>query len=408
VTTEAQAAPPAFDIAEPQESLGTLIWENLKGGNLGSLPVIVGLTIVVTVFAFWAPNFFTPVNLNNIIVQMLGITMLGFGVVFVLLLGEIDLSIAYLSGFIGVIAAELQKPNGWNLQGILPIVLALLLAAGIGALQGSFVAIIGIPSFVATLAGLLVWQGAIQLTLGAGGPIIIENRWINYTASYFFSDAAGWIIAALVSIAFLASLGISAWQKKKHNVAIRYPYLEIAKAIAVPFGAFLLVYICNKDRGLPLAGVEIVGFMLFWTYIAKRTTFGRHVYAVGGNAEAARRGGISVPRIRILVFAISGFMAGVGGICLAANVRSVQPDQGGGTLLLDAISAAVIGGMSLFGGRGEVRSAVLGAALITTIENGLFIKGFQPGVIYVTTGCFLLFAVTLDTLARRRQAKTGR
>jgi D-xylose transport system permease protein len=246
------------------------------------------------------------------------------------------------------------------------------------------------------------------IQVSVGTPIIIENRWINYTASYFFSDAAGWIIATLVSILFVGSVGISAWQKKRHNVAIRYPYLEVAKAIAVPFGAFLLVYICNKDRGLPLAGVEIIGFMLFWTYVAKRTTFGRHVYAVGGNAEAARRGGIIVPRIRITVFAISGFMAGVGGICLAANVRSVQPDQGGGTLLLDAISAAVIGGMSLFGGRGEVRSAVLGAALITTIENGLFIKGFQPGVIYVTTGCFLLFAVTLDTLARRRQAKTGR
>jgi D-xylose transport system permease protein len=132
------------------------------------------------------------------------------------------------------------------------------------------------------------------------------------------------------------------------------------------------------------------------------------VYAVGGNAEAARRAGISVPRIRVLVFAISGLMAGVGGIVLAANLNSVAPDQGGGTLLLDAISAAVIGGTSLFGGRGEVRSALLGAAVIATIENGLDIKGYQPGVIYIVTGCFLLFAVTLDTLARRRQAKTGR
>jgi D-xylose transport system permease protein len=408
MTTDAPATTPAFDLAEPPESLGTRVWENIKGGNLGSLPVIIGLTIIVIVFAFWAPNFFTPVNLNNILVQMLGTTMLAFGVVFVLLLGEIDLSIAYLSGFIGVVAAELQKPTGANLSGLWPIILALVLAAGIGALQGSFVAIIGVPAFVVTLAGLLVWQGAIQITLGAGGPIIIENRWINYTASYFFSDTAGWIIAILISAFYVGGIGLSAYQKRRHGVSIRYPYLEVAKAIGVPFAAFLLVYICNKDRGLPLAGVEIIGFMLFWTYIAKRTTFGRHVYAVGGNAEAARRSGISVARIRILVFSISGFMAGVGGICLAANVRSVQPDQGGGTLLLDAISAAVIGGTSLFGGRGEVRSAVLGAAIITTIENGLFIKGYQPGVIYITTGCILLLAVTLDTLARRRQAKTGR
>jgi D-xylose transport system permease protein len=168
------------------------------------------------------------------------------------------------------------------------------------------------------------------------------------------------------------------------------------------------VAICNHDRGVPLAGLEIVMFLVFWTYVTKRTTFGRHVYAVGGNPEAARRAGINVPRIRIMVFGISGLMAGVGGILLAANVRSAAPDQGGGTLLLDAIAAAVIGGTSLFGGRGEVRSAVLGAAVISTIENGLYIFGFQPGVIYITTGCILLFAVTLDTLARRRQAKTGR
>ena len=152
----------------------------------------------------------------------------------------------------------------------------------------------------------------------------------------------------------------------------------------------------------------MIFFLLFWTYVSKRTTFGRHVYAVGGNAEAARRAGISVARIRILVFMISGFMAGVGGIILAARLSSVAPDQGGGTLLLDAISAAVIGGTSLFGGRGEVRSAMLGAAVIATIANALFIKQYSNGVIFITTGCILLFAVTLDTLARRRQAKTGR
>ena len=166
--------------------------------------------------------------------------------------------------------------------------------------------------------------------------------------------------------------------------------------------------ICNHDRGVPLAGLEIIFFLLFWSYIANRTTFGRHVYAVGGNPEAARRAGINVPRIRIMVFGISGLMAGFGGILLAANVRSVAPGQGGGTLLLDAISSAVIGGTSLFGGRGFIRSAVLGSAVIATISNGLYIFGFSPGVIFITTGCILLFAVTLDTIARRRQAKTGR
>ena len=410
MTTEAEAAPaPAFDVAEPDESLWTRVWENFKGGNLGSLPVAVGLTIIVILFAFTAQNFFTAVNFNNIIVQMTGTTMLAFGVVFVLLLGEIDLSIAYLSGLVGVVCAELQKPDsGHFLGGIWPIVFALLVGVAIGAFQGSFVAIIGVPSFVVTLAGLLAWQGFIQRTLGAGGPIIIQNRWVNYTASYFLSKDAGWLIWLLLSLAYVGSVAFSWIAKRRHGVAIRYPYIVIAKAIALPALGALVVAICNHDRGVPLAGLIIIFFLLMWTYVAKRTTFGRHVSAVGGNAEAARRAGINVARIRILVFMISGFMAGVGGIILAGNLQSVAPDQGGGTLLLDAISAAVIGGVSLFGGRGEVRAAVLGSAVIATIANGLFILGYQPGTIFIITGCILLFAVTLDTIARRRQAKTGR
>jgi D-xylose transport system permease protein len=402
-------AAPTFEVAEPEESLGTRIWENLKGGNLGSLPVAIGLTVIVILFGFTAQNFFTAVNFNNIIVQMAGTTMLAYGVVFVLLLGEIDLSIAYLSAIVGVLCAELQKPDsGHFLPGIWPIVLALGVGVLIGAFQGSFVALIGVPSFVVTLAGLLAWQGFVQRTLGAGGPIIIQNRWVNYTASYFFSNTAGWIIWAIVSAVYIGSIAFSVVGKRRHGVAIRYPWLIAAKAILIPAAAALVVAICNHDRGVPLAGIIMIFFLLFWTYVAKRTTFGRHVYAVGGNAEAARRAGISVPRIRILVFMISGFMAGVGGIILAGNLQSVAPDQGGGTLLLDAISAAVIGGTSLFGGRGEVRAAILGSAVIATIANGLFILGYQPGTIFIITGCILLFAVTLDTLARRRQAKTGR
>jgi D-xylose transport system permease protein len=412
MTTETPAATPAFDVAPPEESLGTQIWENLKGGNLGSLPVIVALTLIVILFSFWAQNFLTAANFNNIVVQMAGVTMLAYGVVFVLLLGEIDLSIAYLSGFAGVMAAELQKPaSGHVLPGILPIVVALMLATAIGAFQGSFVAIIGVPAFVVTLAGLLAWQGAIQVTLGSGGPILIQNRWINYTANYPLKHWWAWGIAIGMSAVYLATFAFSVVQRRRHGVAIRQPLLVVGRALLVPVIALGVIKISTSDpyrHGLPLAGVEMAIFLVAWTYVAKRTTFGRHVYAVGGNAEAARRAGISVARIRIIVFAISGLMAGVGGVVLAANLNSVAPDQGGGTLLLDAISAAVIGGTSLFGGRGEVRSAILGAAVIATIENGLDIKGYQPGVIFITTGVILLFAVTLDTLARRRQAKTGR
>jgi D-xylose transport system permease protein len=406
MTTEAA---PAFDVAPPEESLGTRIWENFKGGNLGSLPVAVGLTVIVILFGFTAQNFFTAVNFNNIVVQMAGTTMLAYGVVFVLLLGEIDLSIAFLSGLVGVACAKFQESgSGHYLPGIWPIVAALAVGVAIGAFQGSFVALVGVPSFVVTLAGLLAWQGFVQREIGAAGPIIIQNHWINDTASYFFSNTAGWLIWAVLSLAYVGSVAFSVVSKRRHGVAIRYPYLVAAKAIGIPAAAALVVAISNHDRGVPLAGIIIIFFLLLWTYVAKRTTFGRHVYAVGGNAEAARRAGINVPRIRILVFMISGFMAGVGGIILAGNLQSVGPDQGGGTLLLDAISAAVIGGTSLFGGRGEVRAAVLGSAVIATIANGLFILGYQPGTIFIITGCILLFAVTLDTIARRRQAKTGR
>jgi D-xylose transport system permease protein len=294
------------------------------------------------------------------------------------------------------------------LPGIWPIVVAVLVAALIGVFQGSFVALIGVPAFVVTLAGLLAWQGAVQQVLGAGGPIIIQSRWINYLAQYFFSDNWGWGIAAFISALYLAGLAGSIISRRRHGITITGRVATALRAVGIVGGSFLVVAICNHDRGLPLAGLEIIVFLLFWTYVAKRTTFGRHVYAVGGNPEAARRAGISVPRIRILVFAISGGMAGVGGVILAARLSSVAPDQGGGTLLLDAISAAVIGGTSLFGGRGEVRSAILGAAVIATIANGLFIFQFSNGIIFMTTGAILLFAVTLDTIARRRQAKTGR
>ncbi len=404
------AAPTAVSSTpERDESLGTRVWENIKGGNLGSLPVIVGLALIVLVFSLTAQNFFTAVNFNNIITQMAGITLLAYGVVFILLLGEIDLSIAYLSAVAGVVAAQLQLPDsGHVLPGIWPIVGAVLVAMLIGAFQGSFVAIIGVPAFVVTLAGLLAWQGAVQVTVGSGGPIIIQNKWINYMSQYFFPQNWGWGIAGVVSALYVSGVVLGVVNQRRHGVAIRNPALVAIRLAGVPALAFLIIGISNHDRGLPFAGLLIVLFLVIWTYVAKRTTFGRHVYAVGGNPEAARRAGISVARIRILVFMISGGMAGFGGVMLAARLSSVAPDQGGGTLLLDAISAAVIGGTSLFGGRGEVRSAILGAAVISTIANGLYIFGFSNGVIFITTGCILLFAVTLDTLARRRQAKTGR
>jgi D-xylose transport system permease protein len=382
--------------------------DNIRSGNLGSWPVVVALALIVLVFSQTASNFFTPVNFNNIIVQMAGTTLLAYGVVFVLLIGEIDLSCAYVSGVCGVAVAEFSLPgSGHEFPAIVAMGMAVGIGILIGAFQGSVVALIGVPSFVVTLAGFQIWQGVILKSIPQG-VILIQSDLINNTAGYFFGDTAGWIIAAVISIVFLGSELTSLASERRHGVAIRNPALLATKLIGIPFLAFLTVEICNRDRGVPFALLLVMAFLAIWTYVAKRTTFGRHVYAVGGNAEAARRAGINVQRIRILVFMISGGMSGIGGIVLAARLNSANLNEGGGTLLIDAISAAVIGGTSLFGGRGELRNALFGAAVIATIGNGLNTLGYSSGVIFIVTGIILLLAVTLDTVARRLQTKSGR
>jgi D-xylose transport system permease protein len=386
--------------------------DNVKSGNLGVLPIALGLVFIVVFFSFKATNFFTANNFSNIIVQMAGTAMLAYGVVFVLLLGEIDLSISYVAGIGAITVAELQLPgSGHVVNGLLAMVIAVAVCGVIGLVQGSIVAFVGVPSFVVTLAGFLIWQGVILQVLEQPGSIIIQDRWINYTASYFFSDTAGWIIAGLITGIYALGVISGIIGKRRAGVAIGRPGLVVAKLVGVAVAAFGTVAICNHalvPHGLPLAGVLIVIFLVLLTFLAKRTTFGRHVYAVGGNAEAARRAGINVPRIRIIVFIISSSMAAIGGIILAANVNSVDLNFGGGTLLLNSIAAAVIGGVSLFGGRGEVRAAFLGALVIATVSNGLNTAGYATGVIYVVTGVILLLAVTLDTIARRLQTRSGR
>jgi len=399
---------------EPQglASLPRRALDNLRSGNLGVLPIALGIVFIVAFFSFKATNFFTANNFDNVIIQMAGTAMLAYGVVFVLLLGEIDLSISYVAGIGALVVAELQLPDsGHQIHGLLAMLGAVVVCALIGLAQGSIVAFVGVPSFVVTLAGFMIWQGVILQRLEQPGSIIIQDRWVNYTASYFFSDRAGWIIAAIITGGYALTVLGGLIGKRRAGVANLHPGLVVAKLVGVAVAAFGIVAVANHaevPHGLPLPGVLVVVFLVVLTFLAKRTTFGRHVYAVGGNAEAARRAGINVPRIRILVFMISSAMAAMGGIILAANVNSVDLNFGGGTLLLNSIAAAVIGGVSLFGGRGEVRGAFLGALVIATVSNGLNTAGYATGVIYEVTGIILLLAVTLDTIARRLQARAGR
>ena len=391
----------------PLESLPTRIRDAVRTGNLGSWPVIIALAIVALVFWRTAPNFATPANFTNIITQMAGTCLIAYGVVFVLLIGEIDLSVAFVSGVAGVVVAETQLPNGANLPWFVCVFLAILAATLIGAFQGSVVAIVGVPSFVVTLAGYEIWQGVILKTISQGVIVIQDNK-INDFSNYFFSTNAGWIMAVVVTVGYAGGMLGAAFSGRRHGIPIRDPVLLVLKVVVVPVVSFATVWVLNKDRGVPLGLLLVVGALVVLTFVAKRTTFGRHVYAVGGNAEAARRAGINVARIRIVVFMIAGAMSGLGGIVLAARLNSVDLNAGGGTLLIDAIAAAVIGGTSLFGGRGEIRNALIGAALISTVSSGMFIKGYATGIIFIVTGAILLLAVTFDTVVRRLQVRSGR
>jgi D-xylose transport system permease protein len=412
VSTEAQLERGEIPGEALGNSIGDVIgrrWEAIKAGDVGVLPVVLGLALIIAFFYSKNSNFLSASNFTNLIVQMAAVTTIAIGVVFVLLLGEIDLSIGYVSGIAGVIVAELQYPDSsWEVKGVIAIVLAVAVTALIGAFQGSFVAFIGVPSFVVTLAGLLFWQGVIIQVIGDRGVIVIQDNTINNIANYFFSDTWGWIIAITASVLFTVSIVSGVISRRRHGIMTDNAILVSLKVIgfvAVSCGA---IWWANQERGFPFVGLLMIVLLVFWTFIAERTTFGRHVYAVGGNAEAARRSGIDVKRIRVIVFMISSGMAGLGGVILAARLTSVDLNAGGGTLLLDSIAAAVIGGVSLFGGRGRVVGALMGALIIATVANGIDLVGYSSAIKFMVTGAILLAAVTLDAISRRRLERSGR
>jgi D-xylose transport system permease protein len=411
--TEAELAIGAPPPAERDEnSVGAIArrrWESWKAGDVGVMPVVVGLIVIVAFFYSQNSNFLTAGNFTNLMVQMAGVTTIAIGVVFVLLLGEIDLSIGYVSGIAGVVVAKLTFPDGsWEATGILAIVIAVIVTALIGLFQGSFVAIIGVPSFVVTLAGLLFWQGVILYTIGDQGVIVIDDSLVNNVANYFFSDRVGYLLAAIATTLFALSTLLSVVSRRRHGIRSDNMVVVALKLIGFTVIAFGAIWWANKERGFPVAFLMVIVLLVFWTWIAERTTFGRHVYAVGGNAEAARRAGINVRNIRLIVFMISGAMAGLGGVIFASRLNSVDLNAGGGTILLDAIAAAVIGGTSLFGGRGRVISALMGSLVIATVANGIDLLGYSSAIKFMVTGAILLAAVTLDAVSRRRLMQAGR
>ena len=412
MTSSGEAAAAELRQPETPDSFAAVMrqrYDALKAGDVGSLPVLVFMVAIVVFFTLKVSVFFTAVNFDNLLPQMAQVTVMAIGVVFVLLIGEIDLSIGYLSGLSSVVLAELQLPgSGHDYPWWVAILGALAVGAVIGAVQGSFVAFLGVPSFVVTLAGLLAWQGVIIQELGTQGVITVYDRQINDISNYFFPDWFGWALAGAVTAGFVGITVGRIVARRRAGLRVGNPMVLVFPVLLWSGAAWLAVAVANHDRGVPFAGVLMVALLLFWTYIAQRTTFGRHVYAAGGNAEAARRAGINVPFIRVTVFMISGVMAAVGGIVAASFLESVDLTAGSGTILLDAIAAAVIGGTSLFGGRGFVKAALLGALITQTIQNGIDLVGYSDAVKDIVTASILLAAVTLDTVSRRRLARSGR
>jgi D-xylose transport system permease protein len=383
-------------------------WIGVRNGELGALPIVVGIVIIAIYFQSRNSHFLTAGNFVNLIAQASPVIVIGMGVVFVLLLGEIDLSIGYVSGIGGVIAATLLVPDSNQWSTAPALIAALGSGLAIGLLQGFWFAKVGVPSFVVTLAGLLAWNGVVLQIIGNQGTIVIQDKVINGLANDYMSNTLSLTVLIVSVVGFILQQVLTVRARARAGLP-NVPWTLIILKILVVAGAGLFVVLwADTDRGLPYVALLMLVAYVFWSFILNRTRFGRHVYAVGGNAEAARRAGINVDGIRIAVFAISGFMAALGGIILASRLSSVDTSTGGGSILLYSIAAAVIGGTSLFGGRGDIKSAVLGGVVIGMVANGLGLLNVAVGTQFIVTGIVLLAAATLDSLSRRRSAAAGR
>jgi D-xylose transport system permease protein len=376
------------------------------------LPVVGGLILVGVIFQSLNDRFLTPGNLVNLLLQAAVFSLLAMGEVYALLLGEIDLSTGYVAGLAGVIVAELVRPSiGWPWWAAIAV--ALLVCLLIGALQGTLITRIGLPSFVVTLAGLLFWQGVMLKILGTGGSILVANEVVNDIASASLTRIAGWIVM-LVLVGIFA---IRTWRRdarrRDAGLVAPPPSLTLAKILAVLVGGTAIVLLCNTNRGIlkPIYGVPwvvllVFGVLALWTFVLGRTRFGRYVYAIGGSPEAARRAGVNLPRIRTIAFMLCSLTAGIAGVVYVSRLRSVSTALNGGTLVLYAVAAAVIGGTSLFGGRGKALHGVLGGIVIAAIDNGMGLLGFDAATKYMVTAFVLLIAVTIDAVARRGRVTT--
>jgi D-xylose transport system permease protein len=384
-------------------------WARVKAGDIGSLPAVLGLVVLCLVFGSLSSVFLTPGNLANLITQAAAVIVIAMGLVFVLLLGEIDLSAGYTAGVTGAVLVILITNEGQ------PWYVALLASIAVGVFLGfclgTLVARLGIPSFVVTLAAFLAFQGILLLLAGEGGTIRIEDPTVLAVQNSNMSPTVSWIFFLVVAVAYVLSGLTSMNSRRKAGLKTELKKLWIIKTAGLLLITGLAVFALNLERsnnpdlvslkGIPYVVPVILLLLVVGTFVLGRTAFGRHIYAVGGNAEAARRAGIDVKRIRISAFMICSGLAAIAGLIFASRQNSISPTTGGSSTLLYAVGAAVIGGTSLFGGKGKMRDAILGGLVVAVIDNGMGLLGYAAGIKFIVTGLVLLVSAGVDAISRR-------
>jgi D-xylose transport system permease protein len=395
-------------VAEQQGLRGFVasLGRRLREGDVGQLPVLLGLAVIAIIFERASDGLFlTPFNMVNLTSQMAAIGTMSVGVVLILLLGEIDLSVGIVSGMCASVMAVLTVIM--DVSPAIGLGLGILTGTAVGLFQGAWITTFGIPSFVVTLSGLIGWQGLLLHVLGKNGTINLQDPLILGLANTYLRGTTAYA-AALAFLAYVAGGPIVA-QLRRRRAGLAAPMsFVVARAVVVSAAVLGAVFALDRDRGVALSLVFLLGLIVVMDFVLRRTRLGRMIYAIGGNAEAARRAGLPVQRIRVLVFVLASTLAAWGGMLAASRLRAVNQSAGQGQVLLNAIAAAVIGGTSLFGGRGTVWSALFGILVIQSISNGMDMLSLQNSIKMMVTAGVLLAAVTIDAILRRGRQASGR
>lgn len=388
----------------------------VRGGDVGPLPAVLGLVALLVVFSALRPDTFTnSFNFANLLIQSAPVIVIAMGLVFVLLIGEIDLSAGFTAGVTGAMLGVVATRN--ELPWYVGVLVCLATGAFIGLVIGVLVAKVGIPSFVVTLAGFLGLQGLLLQIIGEGGTIRIQSETVLAIMSKNLPIWLGWALYVAVVMTYAAVSFRQLANRRTRGLVAQAPAVWLAKVAGLAVLLGVCTYYLSTERsrnaaissikGVPIVIPVVLVLLVLFSLLLTRTSFGRHVYAVGGNAEAARRAGINVPRVRLLCFVLCSTIAAVAGILLASRVNSVTPSTGGGETLLYAVGAAVIGGTSLFGGKGRPVDAIIGGLVVAAVANGMGLLNQPAAVVFMVTGLVLLLAAGVDALSRRRAAASG-